>query len=130
MRRRASGTRARTAPGVIEETPFGKFTVCYLCGQSYMVNREGLILPHDKSFGEGPCPNAWGAADLASAILRDEKLTDEEQYVKGRVYSWLIQCKGSQTLSDGSSEPCWHPICRERLEKGLHWTMTGWKSGP
>ncbi|GAX57250.1 hypothetical protein [Streptomyces olivochromogenes] len=120
----------RPGPGVIVETNWGSQATCHACRTFAAVTRDGLLYPHDKPRGEGPCRNQWGAADLASAIARDEQLNEEESALHGRVYQWLIQCKGYQRLGDGSVEECNHPICDQRRVKGLQWTLMGWKKLP
>src|SRR5690348_1772027 len=99
----------RPAPGAVVATPFGQMTTCHLCRSFTLVwTSSGLIAPHDRPRGEGPCLNQWGAADLASAIARDEQLNDDERATHGRVYQWLTQCTGYQRLGDGSTEECNH----------------------
>jgi len=112
--------------GVIEETAFGPFTTCHVCGTSYMVDRDGLIVPHTRPFTDSPCPNRWGAADLSAAIDRDQRLNEEELRVRNFTYAWLISCKGYTRCQDGSVEVCHHPRCQSRINRGMHWSLNGW----
>jgi hypothetical protein len=116
---------SRPAPGSVVETPFGRMATCHLCRSFTLVwAPNGLIAPHDRPRGEGPCPHEWGAPDLATAIKRDEQLNDEEERVRGAVYAYLMTCKGPAV-----SDLCNHRICEERVAKGLRWTLMGWKKG-
>lgn len=115
--------QARPVPGVVVETPFGQMATCHLCRSFTLVwSPSGLIAPHDRPRGAGPCPNQWGAPDLASAIARDERLNDEEQRVHNATAGYLMACRGSAV-----SDLCNHRICEERAKKGLRWTLMGWK---
>lgn len=113
----------RPAPGIVVETPFGQMTTCHLCRSFTLVWRpSGLMAPHDRPRGEGPCPNEWGAPDLATAIARDERLNDAEQRASSAVRNYLMACRGPQF-----SDLCNHRICEQRVAKGLRWTLSGWK---
>lgn len=122
-----NGNPSRPGPGTVREDRFGKWATCHGCGTYYMVNREGLILPHDKPLGGGPCPHRWVAADLNAAVNRDDSLNEEERHVHNRVYRWLSSCRGFQSVSDGTREPCYHPVCMRRMDDGYRWSINGWK---
>lgn len=122
-----ASTPQRPEPGIVVNTRWGPYATCRQCGDFSAVSQRGLLMPHDKPRGDGPCPNRWTAPDLKTAIARDNQLTDDEDAAKAAAYRWCIQCKGYQVLTDGSVEPCWHPICRAREHEGLHWTLMGWR---
>lgn len=113
----------RPAPGIVVDTPFGQMTTCHHCGSFTSVwTANGLITPHDRPRGGGPCPNQWGAPGLNAAIARDEQLNDDEQQVHGMVYAYLTACRGPAV-----NDLCNHRICEQRAAKGLRWTLMGWK---
>lgn len=96
-------------PSVITQTEWGRWTACHDCGASALVNQDGEIHPHSIPRTRGQmCRIQWVAADLASAIARDDRLTDAERAMKTAVQRQHYRCRG--TLSTG--EPCGHRNCK------------------
>ncbi|WNA15412.1 hypothetical protein SAMYPH_81 [Streptomyces phage Samy] len=114
-------------PGVRVSTDFGDYATCHACGGFTTVWRDGLLALHDRPRAGGQCPASWSAADLESAIARDDRLNPEEETASSWAWRWVSMCRGYQTLSNGSTEHCWHPICEERKAKGIYWTLSGWR---
>ncbi|WP_147992641.1 hypothetical protein [Streptomyces sp. t39] len=103
------------------------WTACRVCREVVEVTFDQLVADHKPRYDAGACPGAGTAATLKAAVVRDAQLNPAEKRVASRGYAWLISCKGYQMVSDGSREDCYHPHCRERLEAGYSWTLSGWK---
>jgi hypothetical protein len=100
--------RTHPTPGVITADEWGRWAICHACGSKCAVSQAGEIQPHSvPRTRDQMCRIRWAAADLASAIARDDKLTDAEQATRDAVRRWLDRCRG--TLSTG--EPCGHRNC-------------------
>lgn len=94
---------------MITEDGWGRWTTCHSCGSRCTVTQDGEIRPHPvPRTNDTLCRVEWAAADLASAIARDDKLTDAERATRNAVQRWHYRCRG--TLSTG--EPCGHRNCK------------------
>jgi len=106
----------------------GLCTDCPLCGWHAAVNEPGhhtspgtiSQFHHDRN--GVCCPAAGMAVTLEAAIARDGRLNPEEQAVDRRIRRYLHSCRGP--LVDGQ---CYHPSCERAVNKGLRWTLDGWK---
>lgn len=99
----------------------GEYTDCPLCGWHAKVHDGRLSQFH--STQNGVLCEAGGMCLTAdAAIERDNQLNPEEQAIANRVFRYLISCKGP--LVDAE---CHHPSCREAVNKGLRWTLSGWR---
>jgi hypothetical protein len=126
---------AQRAPGEVWEDESGRYIRCRECGGTAgIVNRywddprNGTVDHHGRPGTDGvPCP-AWGvASDLVTALRRDANLNGQEQAAYDFTSRYLTSCRGALTLTDGSTEPCHHPVCMRRMDEGLRWTLMGWR---
>ncbi|MGW1976707.1 hypothetical protein [Streptomyces sp. NPDC001889] len=125
----------RPAPGEVAWTRHGDsrtadrryWTACRVCDDVVEVAPDQLIARHGPGYGARACPGTGTAATLKAALVRESVFSPQEAHVRDAVGRWLMSCKGHQTLSDGSTEFCHHPVCGRRLDAGLRWTLSGWK---
>lgn len=101
-------------------------TSCRVCGDVVEVTRTQLVSPHGDRYGARTCVGSGSAATLKAALVRDAALSVGEEAAHSATVGWLYSCRGFQTLSDGSTEYCHHPICGQRLDKGMRWSLMGW----
>ncbi|WP_327359513.1 hypothetical protein [Streptomyces sp. NBC_01304] len=91
------------------------------------MTREQLVDHHNASYGGVLCTRSGAAATLKAALVRDAKLSAQETVAYNITFNWLTSCNGSLTTSDGSTEPCHHPVHMRNMHAGLRWTLSGWK---
>jgi hypothetical protein len=100
----------------------GEYTDCPLCGWHANVHNGRISEFHSTENGV-LCAAGGMCLTVEAAIERDGQLNPAEKAAAARVFRNLISCKGP--LADPE---CHHPICRERVDKGLAWTLSGWRS--
>lgn len=99
----------------------GDYTDCPLCGWHANVKNGRISQFHNTENG-ALCPAGGMCLTVEAAVERDSHLNPAEQAVASRVFHYLISCKGPV-----ADPECHHPICRERADRGLQWTLSGWR---
>lgn len=106
----------------------GLYADCPLCdryapidGPAHHTTPGHISHSHMKENG-AHCPAAGMAITLEAALARDNRLNPDEKAANDRTHRYLTSCKGP--LVD---ELCHHPACHEAVDKGLRWTLGGWR---